>query len=195
MEFSPIKIRFHWTEAAAVQAYRWHQQGSRFAPRNLIIYAILGALIIAGNLGLRDEDTSRAGLVMLSLGLFLLFFRSRINEWFFRLRFRKSPLRDLEVEKEFTTEGVVTRTKLATEDLKWSAFSKLLETTKGVLLYTDPAVFHWVPKSCFDNEEDYGDLVVLAMNQAGNYQSVGMEGWRTMMDWKKLLNQGDRRTR
>jgi ATP-dependent Zn protease len=77
--------------------------------------------------------------------------------------FFQSPERDKTIEYEFSENAVFSKIEGIREDkLQWSSFIKVVQTAKGLLLYTQPQLAIWIPNHAFQSKEDEQAVAELA---------------------------------
>jgi len=71
----------------------------------------------------------------------------------------------------FCAEGMESKTDVGSGSLKWSAFSRAQETRDGVLLYTHPQIFHWMPKTAFQSDSEYQRFIDLVKSSVQAFKT------------------------
>ena len=89
-----------------------------------------------------------------------------------RRQFEVSNRRDAEIEWRFTKLTIQIRDPYASADLKWGAFIKCVRTPAGLMLYTHPNIFHWLPRHAFAAESEFVALADLAQRQVAVHQAL-----------------------
>ena len=79
-----------------------------------------------------------------------------------RRNYRKSAARDSEIEWSITPDTLRIKYAHGSAEMNWGAFVKAVETPKGLLLYPQPILFHWLPRAGFANEGNYEAVAGLA---------------------------------
>lgn len=95
-----------------------------------------------------------------------------LRKWLVRRHFNQRPDRDIDIEKRVNAEKVWSECKLGQSEASWEAFSKIVKTPDGVLLYPFNQLFHWVPRSGFSSDSDFEKFVTLAKNRIPKFYEV-----------------------
>jgi hypothetical protein len=77
----------------------------------------------------------------------------RLNVWYWGRNFGKRPDADVQVEWQFRSEEIRTKSELGEAIVHWKSFLRVVETTEGFLFYPLKNFFHWLPFSAFDSAE------------------------------------------
>ena len=85
-------------------------------------------------------------------GAYLLMFE-RTNAWLFARRLLKRTDDGMEVELEFSRNGIKLETPLVETTVKWKGLVKVVDVNDGFLLYPLTNFFHWVPFSAFESAD------------------------------------------
>jgi len=70
-----------------------------------------------------------------------------IDAWLLRRRFRKSPYHNDEISLSLTDEGLYGAGRKSETRLGWPLFTKARRFSDGLLLFSGPQMFHWLPNS------------------------------------------------
>jgi hypothetical protein len=82
-----------------------------------------------------------------------------------RWRFNKRPDRDIEVEWQVVGDTITIRSAIANSEMVWQAFTKVVFTPTGVMLYPNDQMFNWLPRHGFASAEEFDRFVEIAKNK------------------------------
>ena len=66
-----------------------------------------------------------------------------------------NPSCDSDAKWEFSEGRVVFTSADTKQEFAWQALFAIVQRTEGLLIYTAPNLFHWVPRSSFQTNEDW----------------------------------------
>ena len=89
-------------------------------------------------------------LLMLALSA-LCFFPHRIDNFFVKRQFVKSPFRGAEYEIKISQEGFAAVSDVDESVTKWPAFSGVVVFDDGLLLCRPGNAANWLPRNAFEN--------------------------------------------
>ena len=171
-----VSVHYRWTLPEVREATRWHfRQVFRLwiLPYILLILGILGAGFTA-YAALRAGSMRHAwSSAFASLYLILLAGLIRwLPEWRLKRSFSKSANRDSEISWQITPTGLRLEHLHGSADLKWPAFNKAVLTPTGLLLYSQPALFHWLPRAGFESEKGYEAVTAWTRQHIKNFRAL-----------------------
>jgi hypothetical protein len=111
----------------------------------------------------------REGALVAGFGFLLLISQIAAAPWLARRSFRQIQDRNIEIEWRLSPTNVQVIAPRSSMQADWSVFSKIVETPQGLLFYTAPQTFHWIPRSGFAMDEDFLLAVELAKNNCRNF--------------------------
>ena len=74
----------------------------------------------------------------------------RANAWYWGRGFAKRPDANIQVEFQFSKDGMRSQTELVDATVHWKAFLRVVETSDGFLFYQHKNLFCWLPFSAFE---------------------------------------------
>jgi hypothetical protein len=167
-----ITARFRLTLEEVTEAARWHiRQG---AGRGVRVFCWLMAAVCCG-LGLLDfwlGNFTESWFEGTAYFLFLLLLIRLRLIWQVRRDFAKSTGRDAEIEYHFDEDGLRMKYSHGTSEFHWSAYNKAVATPKGLLLYPQPRVYHWVPCHAFTGETNFAAVTALARQRIARFREM-----------------------
>ena len=171
-----VSVRYRWTLAEMQKATRWHLR-QLFRIRVLpYILLTLGVLLagFAAYVALRSGSMSDAWPSIFA-SLYLFLFAGLIlwlPGWRLKRNFSKSANRDVEVSWQITQTGLRVEHLNGSSDLKWPMFNKAVLAPTGLLLYSQPALFHWLPRAGFESEEGYKAVTAWARQHIKAFRAL-----------------------
>jgi len=170
----PAVYEFRFSEEFLIAAFRrfWRYRRNRtFSAIRLVTAAFAGAFAVLFIV---------IGMWWLGLFFALLivgaFQGRKLDEWFIRRRFRKSPYHDDSVRTEVSDGGLwISGTRSETR-LTWEAFTRAVRSPDGWLLFQGPGVLNWLPDSAFRQGESTERLDDLVERHAAGLEVSGAGG-------------------
>jgi YcxB-like protein len=172
-----IFVRFRWTADDLSQAYRYHfrhtcRLGFRFG-----LHFLFGALLLGGVLMLTTSGPAGKAPLLISLefmgvGIYWFVFRSLDRRWAVRRQFKKRPDRDVELEWRIDANKIQMHSALGQSEVQWQAFTKMLRTPAGVILYPNDQIYHLLPRRGFESDAEFERFVVLAKSKIQTHYDV-----------------------
>ena len=157
-----IDVSFTWVADELIAARKWHL-------RNLVKpvyrFLILIFLIWTGIDGARNIMTQTNVLlnaVLIFCSLFLLTYPRLAGPWFSRREFAKRPDCGSNISWTISEEALEVTSPQGTSTITWKALLKMVFTPEGVLVYTTPQIFIWLPRHGFQKTSAFALLEDLA---------------------------------
>jgi hypothetical protein len=171
-----ITVRFRWTLAEVTEAARWHLRQKR-SWRIRVGFCLVLAVLCAV-LAWRDYERfgtlENAWLSLAGMAYFLLL--AAFLRWFVIWRMRRSFARgtgmNKEIEWRISESELHASTPHAASELSWDAFNKAVLTPRGLLFYSQPLIFHWLPRHAFASEADFQAAAALARKGISVFQEL-----------------------
>lgn len=152
--------RFRWTVDELNNAYRNHYRYSVSPLARICVIVVSGTCLLGSTFVFATTNASGAvaGLMLGSGALLALACFSR-NLSAPRSQFRRRPDHDIDLEWRFGPEEIRFHSKLCDARFVWSAFIKVVKAEDGLLLYSLPSHFHWLPRHAFASDADFERVV------------------------------------
>lgn len=129
--------------------WKWWLRVRAFVCLALLIMGILFVIKFSGG-GNKYADFSAVAFILLgSVG----FVRPMIWQMFAERRYRMHPAFNSKIQYTFSNTGVNMTGKAGDVDVPWSSFLELVDTSKGLLMYTNKKEYIWIPSSDFNPGE------------------------------------------
>jgi hypothetical protein len=77
----------------------------------------------------------------------------RVNAWHWGRGFSKRLDANVQIEWQFSTEGIKAESELGKGIVYWKGFLRVVETSEGFLFYPQKNIFHWLPFSAFESPD------------------------------------------
>ncbi len=151
-----ILIRFRWTADELVEGARWDLRQRIPKPVRRMFWLVVVVSLLGGIAILARWPTSLGGAALIALGTQLPMTHYLVRPWRLRRGFQKMPDRDSEIVWQLSAAGLKARGSYTSADLQWSAFTKVVRTPVGYLLYPTDQIFHWLPRHGFGSEAEFG---------------------------------------
>jgi hypothetical protein len=174
MGMEPIVVRFRWTADDLVNGYRYHFRHScrpmlRFCLNFMVAFFMLfGLLSILKNTGLPPYFA----LCLLIGGIYWFVFWAFALRWITCRRFKKRPDQDIEIQLQFETDRISAQSNLGQSEFVWQAYSKMVQTPVGVMLYPNDQVYYMLPRRGFAGDAEYDRFVALAKSNIKRHFEV-----------------------
>ncbi len=146
---SEYKLKYSITEAEFMEAYEAHWKSNKQSTKSNLA---LGALGVLAGLAL-CLYVDLYGLILAVVGL-VLACMPLIRRYTHIRAYRDSKKYQGEIEVTFADEQIEVRSNDGESRLKWSVYSKMLDTKNFLLLYLSPRLFSIVPKKAFAGPAD-----------------------------------------
>ncbi len=98
--------------------------------------------------------------------LFLLTWGRLAGPWFSRREFTKRPDSGAELIWSISEDALEATYPQGNSTITWKALLKMVFTPEGVLLYTAPQIFNWLPRYGFKDDADFARFKDLAGKNA-----------------------------
>jgi hypothetical protein len=136
----PVIIRFRWTDDDLFHAYRYHfrhicRPAFRIGLHFLFAVLLIGGVLMLVSSGPAGKAPLPIALGSLAGGIYWFVFRPFERRWAVRRQFSKRPDRDIELEWQVSADKIRTQSTLGHSEFVWQAFTKMVRTPSGVLLY------------------------------------------------------------
>ena len=173
----PVIIRFRWTDDDLFQAYRYHfrhicRPAFRIGLHFLFAVILIGGVLMLVSSGPAGKAPLPVSLSFLFAGIYWFVVRLFERRWVIRRQFSKRPDRDIEIEWQVTADKIRTQSTLGHSEFVWQAFTKMLRTPSGVLLYPVDQIYHWLPRRGFTSDAEFDRFVELARGKIQRYYDV-----------------------
>lgn len=86
--------------------------------------------------------------------------------------YAKRPDRDLPFVYTISQEGLKHQCDIASTDLDWRAFTRVVRSAQGFLLYFSETQVHWLPVRGFENPADVDRFAALAKEKITDYKDA-----------------------
>jgi hypothetical protein len=139
------EYRLRYTEAFLIESFERYMKQRKehywlYMPIKVIGFLSVAALLILCiYLGLSIPSIIFAAL------LALLVIGHRLDHWFMKRRFRRSPFYNNDVLVAVYPDGYTSQSANCTIELSWSTFTKARRFADGFLLFNGPQQCHWWP--------------------------------------------------
>jgi hypothetical protein len=152
--------KYVWTRAEIRRGMHHHQRVKLRRPVliftrvfSLLLLILLATVLIAW---LLLPSTSAPpfwamGLLAVFCIYWLMF--DRLNAWYWGRGFSKRRDANVQIEWQFSTEGIKAESELGKGIVYWKGFLRVVETSEGFLFYPLKNIFHWLPFSAFDSPD------------------------------------------
>ena len=118
---------------------------------------LLAFIVLVLTLGGIFRDTTspppiKSIIILIVFCLYGLTF-DKLNAWYWSWAFRKRPEADMEIVFKFSDTQINIQSSLATSDVSWKIFYKVVEIEDGFLFYWRKKSFTWIPLTAFESQE------------------------------------------
>jgi hypothetical protein len=173
----PIVIRYRWTADELYQACRYHFRHGCRRPFRFGLHLLFGVLLVGGvHMFILEYSAGgaafAAAIAFLVVGVYWFAFFRIHWRWMVRRRFRKRPDRDIELEWQVADEQIQIQSTLGRSEVTWLAFTKMVRTPHGAMLYPTEDFFHWLPRRGFESDAEYERFLDLAKSRIPRYYDV-----------------------
>jgi hypothetical protein len=133
-----------FSEPFLIEMVRRYRRSKTLARYATLLKAFLGVCLV-GLIVICVLVKTYVGASVLSVFLALLILAHRLDEWFVRRRFRKSPYRDERIRIQRSADGLTANGTKSNVQLSWAVFTGARRLEDGFLLFQGPGVFNWLP--------------------------------------------------
>ena len=154
------KAKYRWTREEGISGMRHHQRVKLRRPVlmltkvfSVLLLILLATVLVAWLLFPSTSAPPFWALALLALFCTYWLVFDRLNAWNWGRSFAKRPDANVQIEWEFSTEGVKSETELGKGIIYWKGFLRVVETTEGFLFYPLKNIFHWLPFSSFESSD------------------------------------------
>lgn len=152
---------------------RAHKHAMNETPAIRRLRAVMGAvglfMLVAGAVSFYTGHTDLPGFIgMAVLSIFFLGWPLLLRRGVLK-KYAQMPDRDRVVNWEIAEDRVISRTDLATAEMTWGAFIRVVRFSDGFLLSPNVGLFHWLPTHAFQNPEDADQFAELAKSKVQVY--------------------------
>lgn len=147
---------------ADLQAAQW----LHLRPKPWVFYLGVALVIGAGIAILFSSQSPEALATTLSLivpvaiwALVFFLFLWLLTPWQMKRLFRQQKMLQVDFTTDITPEAIIVTSEYGTSRLPWADFHKYKVSSKLVLLYQSPVLYHVLPRRFFPSEEDYQTLL------------------------------------
>ena len=169
---SPIVIRFRWTADELSQAQRYHFRQACRPVLRFALHFIFALMILAGYGWISSGKSWPIGIGFIVAGIYWFAIRPFDRRWTARRQFANRPDKDLEVEWQVSPDKISTRSSLSQSEISWQLFAKMVCTPRGILLYPNERIFHWLPRGGFTSDSDFQKVVELGKSKIRRHYDV-----------------------
>ncbi len=172
-----VAIRFRWTADELIQSYRYHFRHTcrpmfRFGLHFLFGVVLLGGVLIGTKSGSDNKARMAISSGFFVVGIYWFAIRPFGRRWMIRRQFSKRPDRDIEFEWQVASDKIFARSALAQTEIAWQAFTKMVRTPAGVMLYPNDQMYHWLPRHGFANDAEFERFVQIAKSKIQRHYDV-----------------------
>jgi YcxB-like protein len=172
-----VTIRFRWTADELLRAHCYHFRHMcrpvfRFGLHLLFAVILLGGVMMLFTSGPSGKAPLPVTIGFLIVGSYWFAVRPFEHRWWTRRQFNKRADRDLEIEWQVGSDKILARSALAQSEITWQAFTKMVRTPGGVMLYPNDQMYHWLPRHGFVSDAEFERFVELAKSRIERYYDV-----------------------
>lgn len=169
---SPVVAKFHWTLEEYMRAHRVqmrHTAAGRKMRRGIFIIAPLTAAF--GMLNVIVHGVAPLSLFLVFGGTALVL-SPLASPYVLRRHFAKRPDRNKFVTYEFGEDRITSSNEISTSEMEWRAFTRVLRTKEGFLLFSHERAFDWVPVDAFSGTSEVERLSRLAREKVQSFDEI-----------------------
>jgi hypothetical protein len=173
----PIIVQYRWTADAAIQAAHYHllhvvHPIIRVGANVLFAFCIAVGVFRLILYPIADKSSRLRALVELTLGFYWFVLRPLVRRWMIRRRFKKQTDGDREVTWEFSEDKIRFTSALGTGEHVWGAYTKIVPTPGGILIYAIDKMYTWLPRSGFVNDKEFSRFIELSAGKIPRHFDV-----------------------
>jgi hypothetical protein len=172
-----VAIRFRWTADELLRAYHYHFRHTcrpifRFGLHSIFGLVLLGGVLMLFTSGPSGKAPLPVPIGFLIVGTYWFAVRPFERRWLTRRQFSKRPDRDMEIEWQVGGDKIFTRSTLAQSEISWQAFTKMVGTPTGVMLYPNDQIYHWLPRHGFASDAEFERFIEIAKSKIQRHYDV-----------------------
>jgi hypothetical protein len=152
------KASYQWTQEELLRVMRHHYR-TNLRPGIVIAANIFSVLLAALSLfilvatGVKSLSDA-SPLMFIVFAVYWIFLRQKVTRWWVSRGFSERPDANFFIEWEISEEKINTRCEgLASSELHWKLFVRIVEASDGFLFYLHKNRFQWLPFSAFEQTE------------------------------------------
>ena len=154
-----VPVRYRWTLAEQTEAQRWHLRQSKVRRIVPAVCWVLAGLLACSAISIyrRQGTLAHAPGTVIGIAYFLVLsgLIPLLTRWRVRRNHAGASTRDAEVTWQITAASLRFEHAHGSSEVKWAAFNKAALAPTGLLLYSQPLIFHWLPRHGFESEEGF----------------------------------------
>jgi hypothetical protein len=168
-----IKASFRWSANELLAAHRAHYRHSpSWVKIRRMFWLAVACLVVCGLSVILRDGSLILGTAFFAFALGVLISPLKLRRMLLK-HYAQRPDRDTVVNYEFTPDQIVIRTEAACTTLEWRFITRVLQTSKGFLLYPHSQSFHWVPVHGFPDNAAMQEFLKLAKSKVRDFDNVG----------------------
>ena len=149
-----ITASYVWTVDELIKASEHHQRDQcRKGFRAGLVFISLMA-IFSGWCSYHEQGWSLPAVLFPLVGVYILFLRKYDIRWGIRMHFKKRPDSGAHVVWILGEDSLQINTGESESKMNWSQISKVRKAMNGFLLYSNDMMFHWLPVTALESEDD-----------------------------------------
>jgi hypothetical protein len=163
--------RFLYDEKFIIETLSRHREQHKMRAwilgiKALCFLGLMGLLLLILLVAINPTRGASRGVIVLAVipafFMLLLLLGPRIDYFFLKRRFKRSPFYGCEARVTVTELGVMVETHKSQLSLSWSAFTKAKRLRDGFLLTSEPGMIFWWPDSSLEvgSNVEVGGLVL-----------------------------------
>jgi YcxB-like protein len=165
-----ITARYTWEIQTLQKALRLHRRTrwqTRLVPVVAITFVGLG-VYLAVTAGRSWID----GLPPILFGVLLLLLGGPLVYWQFRRSARRSPSYGCEMTWTFDPQQIGIAGEGFNSTFTWKKLYSASISPAGLLLYPQKNLFHWIPRSAFQSQEDFAAVTSLVRENCARTRTI-----------------------
>jgi len=146
-----INLEYKFTQDVAIEA---GIEISKSSFKGFFYIHLLGIFMLLSTVIMLFKGAAASDLLPLIVMGLLFTFIMQITKRSIIKNFKNNPSKDQIVKWTITEEQLTSQTGLGKAEFRWKALHKVEEKKNGFLLFQQPKLAHWIPKSAFSSSED-----------------------------------------
>ena len=134
---------------------------------------LIAILFCLTGIGILVFSNTWDGVIVTVIGILSLAAMTFGAPWLARLHFRKNPNKNVEIEWQFSPDGIRIIGPRSSTQAEWSVVFKVVATPDGLLFYFVPQLFNWVPRNGFATDAEFVSTVELSRKNCQRFVEVG----------------------